>query len=145
MPAHSIAFIGTGVMGRSMAGHLLKAGHALHVFNRTKAKAQALLDAAAAPGVSCQWAPAARRLAAFSLVRLWTCSVWPALSRWPAMLRPMTPVPMKAMEWVDMIGGGMLRPISPKPGRLSRRQRFGQGAAARRAAASSSSGFTRAL
>jgi 3-hydroxyisobutyrate dehydrogenase len=47
MSSHSIAFIGTGVMGRSMAGHLLKAGHTLHVFNRTKAKAQPLLDAGA--------------------------------------------------------------------------------------------------
>ena len=47
MSAHSIAFIGTGVMGRSMAGHLLKAGHTLHIFNRTKAKAQPLLDAGA--------------------------------------------------------------------------------------------------
>ena len=44
---HSIAFIGTGVMGRSMAGHLLKTGHALHVFNRTKARAQPLLDTGA--------------------------------------------------------------------------------------------------
>jgi 3-hydroxyisobutyrate dehydrogenase len=43
----SIAFVGTGVMGRSMAGHLQKAGHRLHVFNRTKEKAQALLDAGA--------------------------------------------------------------------------------------------------
>ncbi|MDO8544537.1 MAG: NAD(P)-dependent oxidoreductase [Opitutaceae bacterium] len=43
----SIAFIGTGVMGRSMAGHLQKAGHRLHVYNRTKEKAQALLDAGA--------------------------------------------------------------------------------------------------
>jgi 3-hydroxyisobutyrate dehydrogenase len=47
MPSHSIAFIGTGVMGRSMAGHLLKAGHTLHVHNRTKAKAQSLLDGGA--------------------------------------------------------------------------------------------------
>jgi len=47
MPSHSIAFIGTGVMGRSMAGHLLKAGHTLHVHNRTQAKAQPLLDAGA--------------------------------------------------------------------------------------------------
>jgi 3-hydroxyisobutyrate dehydrogenase len=47
MPAASIAFIGTGVMGRSMAAHLLSAGHNLHVHNRTKAKAQALLDAGA--------------------------------------------------------------------------------------------------
>lgn len=43
----SIAFIGTGVMGRSMAGHLQKAGHKLHVHNRTKEKAQALLEAGA--------------------------------------------------------------------------------------------------
>ena len=31
-------------MGRSMAGHLLTAGYSVHVFNRTKEKAQALLD-----------------------------------------------------------------------------------------------------
>jgi 3-hydroxyisobutyrate dehydrogenase len=42
-----IAFIGTGVMGRSMAGHLLAGGHALHVFNRTREKAKPLLDAGA--------------------------------------------------------------------------------------------------
>lgn len=39
-----IGFIGTGVMGRSMAGHLLAAGHPLCVHNRTKEKAQSLLD-----------------------------------------------------------------------------------------------------
>jgi 3-hydroxyisobutyrate dehydrogenase len=43
----SLAFIGTGVMGRSMAGHLQKAGHRLHVYNRTKEKAAALLEAGA--------------------------------------------------------------------------------------------------
>lgn len=43
----SIAFIGTGVMGRSMAGHLQKAGHSLHVHNRTKEKAKALIEAGA--------------------------------------------------------------------------------------------------
>ena len=43
----SIAFIGTGVMGRSMAGHLQKAGHKLHVYNRTKEKAAALVEAGA--------------------------------------------------------------------------------------------------
>jgi 3-hydroxyisobutyrate dehydrogenase len=47
MAVHSIAFIGTGVMGRSMASHLLKGGHTLHVYNRTKTKAQPLLDAGA--------------------------------------------------------------------------------------------------
>lgn len=43
----SIAFIGTGVMGRSMAGHLQRAGHPLHVYNRTREKASALVDAGA--------------------------------------------------------------------------------------------------
>jgi 3-hydroxyisobutyrate dehydrogenase len=34
-------------MGRSMAGHLMAAGHALHVFNRTRDKAKPLLDSGA--------------------------------------------------------------------------------------------------
>lgn len=40
----NIGFIGTGVMGRSMAGHLLDAGHSLRVYNRTKEKAQPLIE-----------------------------------------------------------------------------------------------------
>jgi 3-hydroxyisobutyrate dehydrogenase len=39
-----IGWIGTGVMGASMCGHLLNKGHTVTVFNRTKAKAQPLLD-----------------------------------------------------------------------------------------------------
>ena len=39
-----IGWIGTGVMGQSMAGHLLDAGYELSVFNRTAAKAQSLVD-----------------------------------------------------------------------------------------------------
>lgn len=38
-----IGFIGTGVMGRSMAGHLLDAGYSLHVYNRTKEKSAELV------------------------------------------------------------------------------------------------------
>ena len=38
-----IAWIGTGVIGKSMAGHLLSAGHDLTVFSRTKDKASALI------------------------------------------------------------------------------------------------------
>ncbi len=40
----AIGFIGTGVMGRSMAGHLLAAGHPVYVFNRTQARARPLID-----------------------------------------------------------------------------------------------------
>src|SRR5690625_1771718 len=40
----TIGFIGTGVMGKSMAAHLLKAGHPLHVYTRTKAKAEQLIQ-----------------------------------------------------------------------------------------------------
>jgi 3-hydroxyisobutyrate dehydrogenase len=41
--AAPVTFIGTGIMGGSMAGHLLAAGHRLHVHSRTRAKAEPLL------------------------------------------------------------------------------------------------------
>ena len=41
--AYQVGFIGLGIMGRSMAGHLLRGGHALHVFNRSKAKTDELI------------------------------------------------------------------------------------------------------
>jgi 3-hydroxyisobutyrate dehydrogenase-like beta-hydroxyacid dehydrogenase len=40
-PPRRVAFIGLGVMGHPMAGHLARAGHAMTVFNRTAAKAAA--------------------------------------------------------------------------------------------------------
>ena len=42
-----VGWIGTGVMGSSMCGHLLAAGHEVRVFNRTRASAGALVDAGA--------------------------------------------------------------------------------------------------
>lgn len=39
-----IAWIGTGVMGLSMAGHLVNAGHRLVIHSRTRARAQPLLN-----------------------------------------------------------------------------------------------------
>jgi len=42
-----IAWIGTGVMGASMCGHLLAQGAHVTVFNRTRSKAQPLLNAGA--------------------------------------------------------------------------------------------------
>ena len=39
-----IGFVGTGVMGKSMAGHLLKAGYPLVVYTRTKEKASELIE-----------------------------------------------------------------------------------------------------
>ena len=38
-----VAFIGTGIMGAPIAGHLLDAGYSLTVFNRTREKAEPLL------------------------------------------------------------------------------------------------------
>ncbi|HEY2104244.1 MAG TPA: NAD(P)-dependent oxidoreductase [Candidatus Binataceae bacterium] len=43
-----IAWIGTGIMGAPMARRLLRAGHRVTVFNRTRAKAQALAGDGAA-------------------------------------------------------------------------------------------------
>ena len=53
-----IGFIGTGVMGRSMACHLLAAGHALAVHTRTRARASDVLAAGGA------WADSAGAAAA---------------------------------------------------------------------------------
>jgi 3-hydroxyisobutyrate dehydrogenase-like beta-hydroxyacid dehydrogenase len=40
-PPRRVAFLGLGVMGHPMAGHLARAGHEVTVYNRTAAKAQA--------------------------------------------------------------------------------------------------------
>lgn len=53
----SLGWIGTGVMGAPMAGHLLQAGHQLTVFNRTRTRAAGLLEAGA------QWADGPAQLA----------------------------------------------------------------------------------
>ena len=42
-----VGFVGLGIMGQSMAGHLQKAGYELHVYNRTRSKADALVQAGA--------------------------------------------------------------------------------------------------
>ncbi|CEA02329.1 2-hydroxy-3-oxopropionate reductase [Metalysinibacillus saudimassiliensis] len=43
----AIAFIGTGVMGKSIVLHLLKANHDVTIYTRTKEKAQSLIEAGA--------------------------------------------------------------------------------------------------
>ena len=41
VPSRRVAFLGLGVMGHPMAGHLVRAGHQVTVYNRSAAKAQA--------------------------------------------------------------------------------------------------------
>ncbi len=55
-----IGWIGAGVMGSSMCGHLLTAGYRVTVHSRTRSKAQPLLDRGA------QWAESPRAVAAES-------------------------------------------------------------------------------
>ncbi|WP_448383335.1 NAD(P)-dependent oxidoreductase [Desulfosoma sp.] len=57
-----IGWIGTGVMGSAMCGHLLAAGYAVTVFNRTRAKARPLLESGA------RWADSPAQAAASSHV-----------------------------------------------------------------------------
>lgn len=52
-----IGWIGTGVMGQSMCGHLISKGFAATVYNRSRSKAQGLLDRGAT------WASTPRELA----------------------------------------------------------------------------------
>jgi 3-hydroxyisobutyrate dehydrogenase len=56
----TIGWIGTGVMGSSMCGHVLQAGYRVTLHSRTKAKAQPLLDLGAT------WAENPRAVAADS-------------------------------------------------------------------------------
>jgi len=44
IPPRKVAFLGLGVMGYPMAGHLARAGHRVTVYNRTPAKAQAWVN-----------------------------------------------------------------------------------------------------
>jgi 3-hydroxyisobutyrate dehydrogenase len=55
-----VGWIGTGVMGLSMAGHLLKAGFPVTAYSRTKARAEPLLSQGA------KWADSPRAVAAAS-------------------------------------------------------------------------------
>ena len=55
-----IGWVGTGVMGRWMCQHVMDLGYSATVYNRTKAKAQLLLDAGAA------WADSSSEVAAVS-------------------------------------------------------------------------------
>ena len=57
-----VAFIGLGVMGYPMAGHLARAGHAVTVYNRNPAKAAAWVAEHA--GLSAGSAPSPREAAA---------------------------------------------------------------------------------
>ena len=52
-----LGWIGTGVMGTSMCGHLLTAGFSVTLFNRTRTRAQPLLDRGA------RWADSPRAVA----------------------------------------------------------------------------------
>ena len=54
-----VAFIGLGVMGYPMAGHLARAGHGVTVFNRTRSTARRWVEeyvgaAAASPAAACE-------------------------------------------------------------------------------------------
>jgi 3-hydroxyisobutyrate dehydrogenase-like beta-hydroxyacid dehydrogenase len=52
MAGMRIAWIGLGTMGAPMAGHLLAAGHEMHVHNRTRAREELLAEAGASRAAS---------------------------------------------------------------------------------------------
>ena len=47
--AETVGFIGLGGMGAAMAANLLEAGYRLRVYNRTRGRAQPLVDRGAIP------------------------------------------------------------------------------------------------
>lgn len=52
-----IAFLGLGVMGAPMAGHLARAGHKVTAYNRTASRAEAWFDKCRAEGLAVTTAP----------------------------------------------------------------------------------------
>ena len=63
VPARDVAFIGLGVMGGPMAGHLARAGHRVTVYNRTADKARAWVDQHTAEGLAAAMALTPREAA----------------------------------------------------------------------------------
>ncbi len=59
-----VGFIGLGIMGAPMAGHIMDGGYALHVYNRTKASAEDLI------GRGAQWHDSPAEVARTSPTRL---------------------------------------------------------------------------
>ena len=84
-----LGWIGTGVMGSSMCGHLLAAGFAVTVTSRTRSKAEPLLSRGA------HWADSPRDVAAHSDVVFSIVGypadvrevIWANPARWPAPRR----------------------------------------------------------
>jgi 3-hydroxyisobutyrate dehydrogenase len=60
MQKSKIGWIGTGVMGNAMCGHLLAAGYQVAIFNRTRSKAENLVERGA------RWCDAPREVAGIS-------------------------------------------------------------------------------
>ncbi len=74
LPSQHVAFLGLGVMGHPMAGHLARAGHRVTVYNRTAAKAAAWVQEHATPGAAHVAASAATpRLAAAGADIVFAC------------------------------------------------------------------------
>ena len=63
VPPQTVAFIGLGVMGGPMAGHLARAGHRVTVYNRTAARAEAWVAQHAGEGLSAAMALTPREAA----------------------------------------------------------------------------------
>jgi 3-hydroxyisobutyrate dehydrogenase-like beta-hydroxyacid dehydrogenase len=63
VPARDVAFIGLGVMGGPMAGHLARAGHRVTVYNRTAARAEAWVAQHAGEGLTAAMALTPREAA----------------------------------------------------------------------------------
>jgi 3-hydroxyisobutyrate dehydrogenase len=62
MSTMHIGWIGTGVMGNAMCGHMIAAGHRVHVYTRTRDKAANLLSSGA------QWCDSPQAVARNSAV-----------------------------------------------------------------------------
>ena len=98
-----VGWIGTGLMGAPMAGHLLAAGHEVHVFNRTRARADGLVADGAvwhdAPAAVAEAADVVALMVGYPAdVRLTVDAVLPALPAGALLVDMTTSEPTLAVE-----------------------------------------------
>ena len=132
-----IGWIGTGVMGASMCGHLLAAGFSATVHNRTRAKAEPLLAAApAGPTTRGRWPKPPTWSSPWSAIRPRSArSCWASAARWPAAGRARVLVDMTTSEpslavEIAAAAAGTRRAVH-RCARLRRRHRRPRGPACR--------------
>ncbi len=115
----SVAFIGTGIMGAPIAGHILDAGYPVTVNNRTKSKAAALVERGAAGPIRRPMP----RLTPMSSLPWWVIPPRSRSSTWRATVCSRAPSPARYLIDLTTSSPELARDI-PEAAQVSGRMAF---------------------